>query len=43
MVSCGDAEIGIKKMTKEILDTVSCLPETMFDLTGIDITKVTVN
>lgn len=39
MISTGDAPIGIGKMTREILSVVSSLPETMHDLTGVDITK----
>lgn len=40
MVSTGDGPIGIQKMTQEILGVVKDLPETMTDLTGVDITKV---
>ncbi|XP_046844251.1 flotillin-1-like isoform X3 [Xenia sp. Carnegie-2017] len=43
MVSTGDGPIGIQKMTQEILGVVKDLPETMTDLTGVDITKTVKN
>ncbi|XP_065191205.1 flotillin-1-like [Sycon ciliatum] len=40
MISGGDGEIGAAKMTKEVLDIVNLLPETVQRLTGVDVSKV---
>lgn len=42
MVSSGGAEIGAAKLTGEVLDIMTKLPETIEKLTGVNISQVTV-
>merc|ERR1719466_663143 len=39
MVSTGDAPVGASKLTGEMLEIMQSLPETVKNMTGVDITK----
>ena len=39
MVSTGDGPIGASKMTREVLDIMASLPDTVQKMTGVDITQ----
>ena len=39
MVSSGDGPIGANRLTNEVLDIMSSLPETVHKMTGVDITE----
>lgn len=41
MVSCGDGEVGAAKLSGEVLDIMTRLPETVEKLTGVSISQVT--
>ena len=40
MVSGNNSELGVKKMTGEILQMVTMLPDTVKQMTGVDISQV---
>lgn len=40
MVSTGPGEIGVAKLTGEIMDVVIKVPEMVHKLTGVDVTEV---
>ena len=39
MVGTGDGPIGANKMTQEVLDIMSSLPDTVKKMTGVDLTS----
>merc|ERR1711872_1148143 len=39
MVSTGDGPIGAKKITSEVLEIMASLPDTVKQMTGVDITE----
>lgn len=41
MVSSGDGEVGAAKLSGEVLDIMTRLPETVEKLTGVSISQVT--
>lgn len=41
MVSCGGGEVGAAKLTGEVLSIVQCIPDLVKGVTGVDISKVT--
>jgi len=43
MVSIGKGEIGISKLTTEVLNIMEHLPKMVESVTGVDITKVALN
>ena len=41
MISSGEGEVGVAKLTGEVLEIMTRLPETVEKLTGVSISQVT--
>lgn len=41
MVSSGDGQVGAAKLSGEVLDMMTCIPEALEKLTGVSISQVT--